>query len=265
MADGPVGPAGHPLRALAGVAAATGVAVLAGAVRRPPTPGQWSRLATLDPQAALLAAIRGAALGCLLWLWLVMAAGLLGSLPGDLGRAGRAGARRLVPPALRPLLGAILGTALAITGAVGGGAAVASSSGPGPAWLSPAPWTPPAAPLPVVAPWPTTPEPVLPAVTLDRPVSSSQPAPAPGPRCPPAVITVVPGDTLWGLTAAALGGADAPAVARSWPRLWQANRAVVGGDPDLIRPGQRLTIPAELLRPQLPPRQPVGGSPCPAP
>jgi nucleoid-associated protein YgaU len=59
-------------------------------------------------------------------------------------------------------------------------------------------------------------------------------------------VVVRPGDTLWSLAAARLGGGDRAeprAVAAAWPRWWQANRAVVGPDPDLIRPGQVLQPP----------------------
>jgi nucleoid-associated protein YgaU len=51
-------------------------------------------------------------------------------------------------------------------------------------------------------------------------------------RPPDAGRVVVAGDTLWGIA-----GAD-------WPRWYAANRALVGPDPDLIRPGQRLAPPA---------------------
>jgi len=32
-------------------------------------------------------------------------------------------------------------------------------------------------------------------------------------------------------------------VDREWRALWEANRGTVGDDPDLIHPGQRLTLP----------------------
>lgn len=49
--------------------------------------------------------------------------------------------------------------------------------------------------------------------------------------------TVVPGDTLSGI-------ADEHDVAGGWPKLYADNRPVVGGDPDLIFPGQRLALRA---------------------
>ena len=52
------------------------------------------------------------------------------------------------------------------------------------------------------------------------------------------------GDTLWSLAAAELGpGASAAAVTDRWRQVYQRNRAVVGADPDLIRPGQLLRLP----------------------
>src|SRR6516164_2468338 len=53
--------------------------------------------------------------------------------------------------------------------------------------------------------------------------------PAPG-------YTVQPGDTLSGI-AAALG------VRGGWPALYAANRARIGSDPDVIRPGTVLAVP----------------------
>ncbi|MFJ4713701.1 transglycosylase family protein [Streptomyces sp. NPDC088785] len=50
------------------------------------------------------------------------------------------------------------------------------------------------------------------------------------------MYTVVHGDTLSGI-------AETRKVSGGWTRLYAANRTVVGGDPDLIVPGQRLTVP----------------------
>jgi nucleoid-associated protein YgaU len=63
------------------------------------------------------------------------------------------------------------------------------------------------------------------------------------------VVTVRTGDCLWGLAARDLatdagGGTMPPAdVARRWREIYAANRAVVGTDPALLRPGQRLRLP----------------------
>lgn len=59
-------------------------------------------------------------------------------------------------------------------------------------------------------------------------------------------VLVRPGDSLWSIAA---GGLPADAsdheVTAASQALYRANRAVVGADPDLIHPGQRLRLPAE--------------------
>ncbi|MEW2517365.1 transglycosylase family protein [Actinacidiphila alni] len=55
--------------------------------------------------------------------------------------------------------------------------------------------------------------------------------------------TVVSGDTLSGI-------ADEHHVGGGWPRLYADNRSVVGDDPDLIFPGQRLDLHAPVAEPQ---------------
>jgi hypothetical protein len=52
-------------------------------------------------------------------------------------------------------------------------------------------------------------------------------------------------DTLWDIAAAALETDDPRRIARFWPLIHWKNRAVVGPDPDLIRPGQVLELPLE--------------------
>jgi hypothetical protein len=57
-------------------------------------------------------------------------------------------------------------------------------------------------------------------------------------------VEVRPGDTLWAIAVRSLpAGADPGAVARRCRHIHQTNRAVIGDDPDLIRPGQRLRVP----------------------
>lgn len=60
------------------------------------------------------------------------------------------------------------------------------------------------------------------------------------------VYTVRPGDTLWDVARRALGTDDVRRVARYWPRIHRANRAVIGDNPDLILPGQKLVLPREI-------------------
>lgn len=66
------------------------------------------------------------------------------------------------------------------------------------------------------------------------PTPAPQPKPDPTPR-PNHVHTVVKGDTL---SAIARGAA----IKGGWPELYRLNKAVVGTDPDLILPGQRLRL-----------------------
>jgi nucleoid-associated protein YgaU len=64
---------------------------------------------------------------------------------------------------------------------------------------------------------------------------------APGPRD---AVVVRPGDTLWTIAARRLGTTATPALtAATWPRWYAANRPLIGPDPDLILPGQRLVPP----------------------
>lgn len=109
---------------------------------------------------------------------------------------------------------------------------------------------------------------------LDRPAADPQPPPSlpPGwtpdrPAAPPrraaptgglSLVTTTPhraravseevvvrrGDSLWDIAARHLGpDASAADIAAEWPRWYVANRSLVGPDPDLIRPGQRLRPP----------------------
>lgn len=58
------------------------------------------------------------------------------------------------------------------------------------------------------------------------------------------LVVVHPGDSLWELARADLpAAADDAAVALRVREIYRANRAVIGADPDLIRPDQRLRMP----------------------
>jgi hypothetical protein len=71
-------------------------------------------------------------------------------------------------------------------------------------------------------------------------------------------VTVRAGDSLWSIAAAHLGNdATASQIAAAWPRWYAENRRVVGDDPTLIRPGQRLRPPPAL---ETRPHRPVGSS-----
>jgi nucleoid-associated protein YgaU len=57
---------------------------------------------------------------------------------------------------------------------------------------------------------------------------------------------VRPGESLWSISRDMLGaGADDAAIARGVDQLWRLNAEAIGtGSPELIRPGQRLLLPA---------------------
>lgn len=79
--------------------------------------------------------------------------------------------------------------------------------------------------------------------TAQAPDSGHSSVPAPdGPGR--AVVTVRRGDTLWSIAAAHLPpGRTASDIARSWPRWYEANRDVIGADPDMLLPGDVLHGP----------------------
>jgi hypothetical protein len=57
-------------------------------------------------------------------------------------------------------------------------------------------------------------------------------------------VVVQPGDSLWTITARHLGPhASEKMVAETWPRWYEANRDVIGANPELLQPGQILHPP----------------------
>lgn len=90
-------------------------------------------------------------------------------------------------------------------------------------------------------------EPQLDGLTLpDRPVSSAADRPPAEAVERPAglAVTVERGDTLWSISASRLDPrADDAEIAQACVDLYEANRRVIGDDPDLIRPGMRLHAP----------------------
>ncbi|GAB2547382.1 hypothetical protein [Brachybacterium huguangmaarense] len=91
------------------------------------------------------------------------------------------------------------------------------------------------------------PVPTYQPIPSEQPAPSAQPAPADEPT---RVVVVERGDSLWRITDELLGpGRDSDAaIAAAWPALYAANRDVIGPDPDLIEPGQRLVVPHDLPR-----------------
>lgn len=86
--------------------------------------------------------------------------------------------------------------------------------------------------------WTPTPPPVDPRTLAARQLRT------PGPAPETSEVTVRAGDSLWSICAAQLGPlASDVDIALAWPRLYQANRDVIGGDPGLLHPGQVLRMP----------------------
>jgi LysM repeat protein len=63
---------------------------------------------------------------------------------------------------------------------------------------------------------------------------SQHPEPRPGQE-----YTVQPGDTLWGIAQRAYNDPE------DWDTIYDANKGIVGNNPNLIYPGQRLQIPLQ--------------------
>lgn len=85
-----------------------------------------------------------------------------------------------------------------------------------------------------------------PVATPPPPVTPPVTTPAPKPRASKSVYTVEPGDTLYDISIAhhiGDGGLD------TWKPLYADNVDVVGSNPDLIYPGQRLRLPGDSAPP----------------
>jgi hypothetical protein len=185
--------------------------------------------ASADPFAAVVPAVALLAWVLLLWLGATALLTVAGQLPGALGRGATVATRSIAPRAVRRAVELALGLSLA-AGAVAGPATAAPRAGADAAAAALA-----AAPS---LDWPSA---GAPAPTL---VTAAAAAPRDLPPAGSAAVVVAPGDTLWSLAERALGpGATPEQVAAAWPTWWSANRDVVGPDPHLIHPGDRLTPP----------------------
>jgi hypothetical protein len=195
------------------VAATSALARTTTVLRHPVSPGYDDLLTAL---AAWLL------VGCAAWSMLICVAALV-----ETATAGRFRATAWVgcPPSLRRLLVTGIGVAL-VSGVPGQSAldavnvespTVTSTRGPATSWQRS---------LPVPA----------------RPLGQVHA------QAPPRVV-VQPGDTLWQLATNRLRPSPAGGeVAELVERFHRRNRELIGPDPDLIRPGQRLVVPA-LPRP----------------
>jgi len=235
-------------------------------------PFAWARSTPPDLAVAQLAA--GAAWAGLGWTLLGVGLVAAARLPGAGGRVAAVLVRRLLPATVRRLAEAALGISLVAASA--GPALAAGTPTPTPvavAGVGAGPLERPAHGTVSMTVRPTsvppaatpTPRPTAPAVTATPPLSGRpvanpstapelpadgatgvpEPAKATAPAAASA-ITVEPGDCLWHIAAGYLGdGSTDVEVDRAWRRWYAANRAVVGPDPGLIHPGQRLVPPPD--------------------
>lgn len=227
--------------------------------------GSGGRAPDFDQLVGALAAAAG--LAVVAWWVLSMLCALLAAALERTGRQrGAARAGEFCPPFMRRLALAIVSIQLISTPL-----AHAAEPVSGPEWAStqlvpvPAAWGPTAgaakeaaptgweiedaatsaaedpSPPPVIKPqWEPSIQMTDPDFTVASPVRSWQTPPE-----SPAEITVLAGDTLWDIAARDLGrDASDVDVALHWPRWYQANKADIGENPDVLLPGQILKPPA---------------------
>jgi nucleoid-associated protein YgaU len=221
-----------------------------------------------DSADLLEAFVALSAMAVLGWLLLAVIASALAAVPGRCAPRAQWAAARIAPSALRRVV-----AALVLSGAVAGAtpnAAAADDSGPRGVPTTSVVLTPTgtgtalheddfSAPDPTPRPQPAPPpEPA--ATGGSGPVADGTAAPtSPGQGAipaglgplrppvrtdPPGTIVVRPGDCLWSIAARHIGPRATDAqVAKEWPRWYAANTDVVGDDPHLLLPGQRLRVP----------------------
>ncbi|PRZ38584.1 hypothetical protein CLV47_12051 [Antricoccus suffuscus] len=180
-------------------------------------PQQFTRVVGADHVVLVLV---GVALWVLCgWLTIAIACWAGAALPGRSGRTLGRIAGLISPRLIRRALGIAVGISL------------------GPGIVQVAAASPPAAPVAVVAELPQ--DGTTPSLTsgVDWPVDPAAPAAT-------STIAAHPGDCLWSLAEAHLGyGATIAEISSEVDRWWDANAEVIGGDPDLLFPGQVLVVP----------------------
>jgi nucleoid-associated protein YgaU len=209
-----------------------------------------------EPGAVVALAAALSAWVVLTWLAVVTSAALATAAVAGVGSRAHAVALALAPGTARRIVSAALG--LAIVGAPVAAALPADAGVAG--VLAVADWSDHARRQIdlATAPVPDRPATSVPAGwTPDRPVPTHRRSareeaaarlvtgPSRAERRVADEVVVRRGDSLWDIAARHLGpAASAADVAVEWPRWHQANRDVIGADPDLLIPGQRLVPPA---------------------
>jgi nucleoid-associated protein YgaU len=178
------------------------------------------------------------------WVVLLFGVASAARLPGFLGRRAAAAFRHLAPAIVRRAVEVMLGatTVLAVT------AGAAQATGPPQRPVAAAAQVAVATPILTGLDRPATPIPDLdrPAADPSRGIAllTSVPTRSPVPQANSDMVTVRTGDSLWRIAARSLpSGAGPRAIERAWHRWYDLNRAVIGANPDLLQPGQRLIPP----------------------
>ena len=204
---------------------------------------EWLQVTPVDEAVVTVAWLIGWA--TVAWLSVVALLAAAAAVPGAAGSLARWLLRLVAPRALRRILEAALGVSLA-AGPIFGGVAMAAA--------------PPAAPHSAVLSLPALDRPLntipqLDRPSLDRPLTTPPTLDRPSldrPTAKPAhdkhahakPVTVRPGDSLWLIAARGLGDDPTDAqIAAEWPRWYEANKDVVGDNPNLIQPGEHLQPP----------------------
>jgi nucleoid-associated protein YgaU len=209
-----------------------------------------------EPGAVVALAAAIAAWVVLSWLTVATSAALATAAMAGVGSRAHTMALALAPGAARRIVSAGLGLAIVgapVAAALPADAGVASvltaaDRSDHPARQPDLPATPvpdrPAATVP--AGWtPDRPVPTHRRSAHEEAASRLVTGPARAERRVADEVVVRRGDSLWDIAARHLGpDASAAEVAAEWPRWHHANRDVIGADPDLLIPGQRLVPPA---------------------
>ncbi len=220
-----LGSRGSRIRCLVVWTLASGGLGLTGGITRPvarSVPHDLAALARLSLDVALtdLAAI--VLVGCVAWLWVVTTVVVVEALRG--GTSGPV--PRGVPAGVRRVVLAACGVAL-----VGGLTQPSHAAGPHSRSTH-------RADLMALAGLPL-PDRAVAAAPHRREIGN-------GPTGRPRTVRVRPGDSLWSLAARDLpAGSPAALVAARWHAIYAANRSLIGPDPDVIAPGQRLRLPGK--------------------
>ena len=233
--------------------------------------GQWqesiarNHQSTLDQILGAAAAVSGAVL--LLW-WFASVACATASVILERRGRGRAAvaAGRLSPAFMRRLVIATVSFQL-LSGAA------ANAAVPGPEWAPTSQGqesntsgagkdslAPPHAAAPAAATASEAPSSPAPPSTVEAGWQPREPVVEPGPLAaspvrggfssratgwPAGGVTVLAGDSLWTIVANHLGhGASDVDIALEWPRWYEANKELIGQNPDVLLPGQILLPPA---------------------